>query len=331
MAHMIENDMIAYKNETPWHGLGHRVDDNMTGAEMLKVAGLDWTVQRRALAMRGFNADGSLDTTKMLTEQLSGFKAIVRSDNNQVFCIPTKKYQVVQNLEVVDMFREYCEAGHAQMDVVGGLRNGAVVWASAKLSDTGMTLRGGDTMNGNLLMVTSHDGTLITQGKATSTRTVCQNTLSAALIGGSSFKMKHTSKFTQERKDEAKAAIGIAITQVQKLHKAAEILSNVNIDHSDWLTFMGKLMGTENVLDPKTAQLTRTAEDIQLATMTSPGAQMESAKGTLWGAVNGVSYFTDHQRGRSQDSRLASAWFGDSDLLKRTAVNVALEMAGVSM
>ena len=45
MAHMIENNMIAYRGEKPWHGLGFQVDENTTGIEMLKIAGLDWKVQ----------------------------------------------------------------------------------------------------------------------------------------------------------------------------------------------------------------------------------------------------------------------------------------------
>lgn len=332
MAHMIENNMISYKNETPWHGLGVRVDPNATGAEMLKSAGMGWTVQRRTLAMRGFNADGTLNTADMLTEPLKGFKAIVRNDTNHVFCIPTAKYNVVQNTEIVDIFREYCEAGHASMETVGAIRNGAVVWALAKLNGgSDAVLKGGDALKGYLLMATAHDGTIKTIGKATSVRVVCNNTLGAALVGKSDFGLKHSAKWTEERKEEAKIAMGMALVQVQKLHKAAEALSNVNIDHSDWLDFMGKLMGTENVIDPKTAQLSKAAQDIQEATICSPGANMESAKGTLWGAVNGVSYYTDHMRGRTQDTRLASAWFGDSDLLKRSAVNVALEMAGVTV
>ena len=112
MAHMIENNMIAYKNETPWHGLGFRVDNNATGQEMLEVAGLNWLVQRRALAMR----TTKVGDTSMLVEPLKEFKAIVRSDNDFVFAIPTARYQVVQNAQIVDLFREYCEAGHASME-----------------------------------------------------------------------------------------------------------------------------------------------------------------------------------------------------------------------
>src|ERR1700677_3463010 len=139
MSHQIENNMIAYKNETPWHGLGFQVADNATGEEMLKVAGMDWKVQRRSLAMR--DAMGS----NLITDTLQGFKAIVRSDNNFVFGIPTKKYNTVQNIEIVNLFKEYCEAGHATLDTVGALRNGAVVWALAKLNGgTKAELKGGD-------------------------------------------------------------------------------------------------------------------------------------------------------------------------------------------
>ena len=81
------------------------------------------------------------------------------------------------------------------------------------------------------------------------------------------------------------------------------------------------------VIDPTDGQLTRIAEDIKLATISSPGSQLESARGTLWGAVNGVSWFCDHERGRSADTRLVSAWFGDSASLKVKAMSVALEMA----
>ncbi len=334
MAHMIENNQIAYKNETPWHGLGFRVSPDATGAEMLKVAGLDWTVQRRALAMRaasGVSGNITVDRDSMLTNELAGFKAIVRSDNNFVFGIPTKKYNVVQNSEIVDLFREYCEAGHASMETVGALRNGAVVWALAKLNGgSELTIKGVDKVCGYVLMTTSHDGSLSTIAKATQVRVVCHNTMSAALSGSKAeFKLKHSAKWTAERAHEAKEALGIAMQQVVTINEAAANLSNVTIDRSDWLDFMGRLMGADNVLDSKTAELTRVAADIQEATVMSPGANLVSAKGTLWGAVNGVTYYADHMRGRTQDTRLASAWFGESNLLKSKAMEVALEMAGV--
>jgi hypothetical protein len=50
------------------------------------------------------------------------------------------------------------------------------------------------------------------------------------------------------------------------------------------------------------------------------GEQTGGHDGSLYGVLNGVTYYTDHQRGRSADTRLNSAWFGDGDRLKRTAL-----------
>jgi hypothetical protein len=50
MAHMIENNEIAYTGTTPWHGLGTQVNVGATGAQMLKAAKLEWKVVLRDLA-----------------------------------------------------------------------------------------------------------------------------------------------------------------------------------------------------------------------------------------------------------------------------------------
>ena len=47
MAHEVES--LAYVGETPWHGLGARVDGDIGVDEMLVKAGLDWKVEKRAL------------------------------------------------------------------------------------------------------------------------------------------------------------------------------------------------------------------------------------------------------------------------------------------
>lgn len=333
MAHNIVNNMLSYKGVTPWHGLGVNVEETATGMEMLVKAGMNWQVQRRAIAMRGDLTNPAIDPTVMVKEPLSGFRAIVRSDNDHVFQVSTDRYQIVQNAEVVEIFREYCEAGHASMETVGALEGGNKVWALARLNGgSTATLAGGDELRGYMLFATSHDGSLRTIAKPTQIRVVCANTMSIALGDGvPMFKLKHSAKFTEARKEEARVMMGMASQQVAKTNAAAEALSHVNIDHSDWLDFMGKLLGPDAVLDTKNATLSRMASDIQDATLTSPGSTLTSAKGTLWGAVNGVTFYTDHMRGRTQDTRLASAWFGDSDLLKRTAMNTALEMADVSI
>ena len=61
---------------------------------------------------------------------------------------------------------------------------------------------------------------------------------------------------------------------------------------------------------------------------TSPGHDKDSAKGTWWGALNGVTYVMDHQsRSKSRDHALNSTWFGRNAAVKRTALTKALEYA----
>lgn len=360
MSHLIENNMIAWKGEAPWHGLGVKVTNDMTGLQMLQASKMDWKVQRRALAMR------SSDGTGLITDSLSEFRAIVREDTNEVFQVATNRYHPIQNQQVVEFFREFCEAGHATMDVVGGLKGGAIVWALAKLNGNGASdcnIGGVDPMKGYMLMVTSHDGSLRTICQATDIRGVCWNTISAIITDKSNqFMMKHSSKWTPARADEAKRVMGMATIQIQQNHELFNKLAKVAVDDKGREEYVIRLLGGESLLAQVAANTTgdhaqagasvldsivnkdakakdgdassdlgRLGKAILEAIVTSPGSELITAKNTLWGAINGVTYHVDHERGRSQDTRLAGAWFGDGDRLKRDAVKVACDMAGIEI
>jgi len=59
----------------------------------------------------------------------------------------------------------------------------------------------------------------------------------------------------------------------------------------------------------------------------APGQELDTAKGTLWGAVNAVSYYADHVRaGGSGGDRLDSAWFGAGGALKDKAWVAACDL-----
>jgi hypothetical protein len=58
------------------------------------------------------------------------------------------------------------------------------------------------------------------------------------------------------------------------------------------------------------------------------GNDLPSVRGTLWTAYNGVSEWLTYSRGRSEDSRVNSLWFGAGALTNRHALEAALDMAG---
>ena len=69
-------------------------------------------------------------------------------------------------------------------------------------------------------------------------------------------------------------------------------------------------------------------EEIVGLAVTGRGNDLPSIRGTYWSAYNGVSEWLTYNRGRSEDNRLNSLWFGGSALTNRHALEVALDMAG---
>ena len=59
-----------------------------------------------------------------------------------------------------------------------------------------------------------------------------------------------------------------------------------------------------------------------------PGANLKSAKGTWWGALNAVTYVEDHLReSQTAGNALHSAWFGAAANRKSKALEMAVSRA----
>ena len=56
------------------------------------------------------------------------------------------------------------------------------------------------------------------------------------------------------------------------------------------------------------------------------GSTLPTAQDTLWGLLNAVTEHVDHYQGRSNDTRIRSAWFGQGENLKLKAKDTLLTM-----
>jgi phage/plasmid-like protein (TIGR03299 family) len=359
-------NQLAYKGAKPWHGLGFEVPEGATGAEMLNIAGLNWQVETRSLGMPTTNG-------KAFTLALpDSYRVVVRQDNDTVFQVASKLWKPVQNQEIVDFFREYCEAGNATMETVGALKGGGIIWALARLNGASDTKIGngkngkGDEVRGYMILATAHDGSLPTIGVPTQTRVVCWNTMRAALHIGASgkagkkqvneFRMIHTAKFDERKREEARKTMGMAIEQIAAVNEVANDLSKARIDEEGRLQFVERLLLNKgdllqtivqeqqpaSILDAAvnaTVGMTREAREKRVgfvgraildAIVNSPGANLPSAKDTWWGALNGCTFYADHAaKTFSESNRVYNAWFGKNDTLKSDALNLAIEMTGI--
>jgi hypothetical protein len=91
--------------------------------------------------------------------------------------------------------------------------------------------------------------------------------------------------------------------------------------------------GKKDIAEPETlteAQiaslgLSRNAKGALDILETQPGANY--APGTWWNAYNACTYMTDHVIGKTQESRLTSAWYGLNKSVKVKALEKAVEYA----
>jgi phage/plasmid-like protein (TIGR03299 family) len=339
MAHMVES--MAYAGEVPWHGLGNKVDSTMSPEEMMVAAGIDWTVSKRpAYVPTVGHVTNLYDPTGTAPVQLvPETNFIVRDTDNTVLSVCGSTYVPFQNADVMGFFKKFTDAGHMDMDTAGSLKGGKEVWGLAKIRK-GFKLAGGDEVDGYLMLNNSH-----VPGKAmtiqfTAVRVVCWNTLSQALQGtsaavkaGRGFKVPHMQMFDAEIKLAAEQALGLSTEQIDHFKQQAEFLASAkSFDVDKWIAelLQPNLLieraksNNPEALPPLHEQFARTAVSVREAIETSPGADLPSARGTWWGALNGLTYAVDHKKG---GNALHSAWFGSGAALKREGLEKALEFA----
>ena len=337
MAHAVET--MAYAGQVPWHGLGKKVSTDMTPDQMADEAGLNWTVTKRRAYTATENAPNifkpDLDSLVMVPDHYF----LMRDDNNGILSHCGENYVPFQNKEVMSFFKKFTEAGDMQMETAGSLKEGREIWGLAKLRD-GFTLPGGDEIEGYLLLNNSHKAGKALSIMFTPIRVVCNNTLNLALNqSGQKFRVLHLQMFDEEIMNAAEEALGLSDKQMKTFTEQANFLSSkkaTDIQVANYVAELfqpnillerGKATNQDN-LPPLRDELKHSANSVLEAIETSPGAGLQSARGTWWGALNGVTYAVDHLgRNSSRDNTLHSAWFGSGANRKTKALQKAVEYA----
>lgn len=322
MAHELEimengEASMAYVGETPWHGLGKRVPADLSPEQMLKAANLDWDVVKKPLFY-------DTPSGKVLTKS----NALVRSSDEKLLTVVSNEWKPVQNIEAFNFFNDFVHAGDMEMHTAGSLRDGKMVWAMAQIKDS-FTLFGGDRVEGYLLFSNPHEFGRSIDIRFTPVRVVCNNTLTYALDTESKnfVKVNHRSVFDPEA---VKETLGIAKEQLLRYKDQAAFLGSKKFKKETITEYFNRVFPTLSKDEFKKLEITkipvsRQAEEAMAVLHTQPGAQY--AQGSWWQAFNTVTYLTDHKLGRSRDSRLTSAWYGQNRVRKEKALELAVEYA----
>ena len=316
MAHELEmvngEAQMAYVGNVPWHGLGTKVEHDLTPGDFKKVAGLDWTVEKQPLV----TATGIPIKNK---------EALVRSSDNSILDVVGTGWNPVQNSEAFEFFHDYVMAGDMDMHTAGSLKDGQMVWALAKTKES-FELFNGDQTDNYFLFTNPHQFGKSINIRMTPIRVVCNNTLTLSL-SQSSDKMVTVNHRKAFDPDMVKEQMGIAREKMEQYKSMAEFLGGKRATGDNVIQYFNEVFGApakakEDGVLPFTSRNAKIAmENLN----TQPGANF--AQGSWWQAFNSVTYMTDHLQGREGDSRLQSAWYGRNRKVKLNALDKALEYA----
>jgi phage/plasmid-like protein (TIGR03299 family) len=308
MAHMIET--MAYAGETPWHGLGKKVLPDLTPAQMLKEANLDWTVEKVPTFITRHGK-------KIATDQ----RALVRSSDDAILTMVSDDWKPVQNHEAFEFFHDFVMEGDMEMHTAGSIKDGKNVWALAKVKDS-FEILGGDRVDSYLLFSNPHEYGKSIDIRFTPIRVVCNNTLTLALGNHSDLmvRLNHRRSFDG---DLVKRTLGIASKKMDSYKETAEFLSSKRYTDetlTEYLTAIFPAMSKDNK-----KLISRPAEQVLSVMDTQPGAAY--GEGSWWQVFNAVTFTTDHVLGHNPETRLQSAWYGQNRNRKVLALEKAVEFA----
>lgn len=266
--------------EVPWHGIGEIVESQLTAAEAIKAAGLDWEVSLQPVYTRGAGGFNEVPFRKSVT----------RSDTGESIGIVGRNYVPLQNREAFSFFDNVVDDGEAKYETAGSLGNGRQVWMTAKVPE-GVQVGGVDPVDIYLLLTNSHDGSRAVTAAVTPVRVVCQNTLNFALNRARrAWKVRHTSG-VQARVAEARSSLELTFNYMDVWNKEAESLL------SDEMT-LKRFERLQDVLVKELKMSDRLADDFRDRTklLFAEGQTTEAVRNTAWAGLNVVSEYFEHLR-----------------------------------
>lgn len=316
MAHMIATTStgkaaMAYVGDTPWHGLGQRLTQDSPLEVWAEESGLDFKL---AMASVQYQTPGF--GTPPETHIYTGKRVMYRTDSGIPLGLVSNSYKIVQPIEVLEFFRDMVGTV-AHLETAGVLRNGAHYWALARMD--GEFNVAGDKVHQYILLASSCDGSLATQARLTSVRVVCNNTLQLAQGSGDVVQVRHNSVFDPLA---VKKQLGEFNDAFKHFEQTAKFLAGVKISSQQALGVFTKILGGDETKPSRAAN-----RALALFEGAGIGADMESSKGTAWGALNAVTQLMDWETARTGDARLANAWFGGGVNIKAKTAEALLELA----
>lgn len=300
--------------EKAWHGLGKIVQEAPTSEEAIKLAGLDYIVEKRPVHI----------IHEGLQVEVPNQFATTRVDNGVPFGIVGSRYEVLQNTEAFNFFDSIVGGKEAIYETAGALGQGERIFITAKmptyirLSNPKGGMSEEDLIEMNLFLVNHHvTGSML--AAFTPTRIVCNNTLNMALGNCvNQVRIQHRNGM-QDKIKQAAELMGLVNVYQKEVEEVFNAMVRKPMIDRDLKDVILRTFATKEHLDTlaKGEDLPKRFQSIldncyQYA-MESPTQQMGTTKGTVFGGYNAITgYLQNVKEFKSAEAQLVSVLEGSS-------------------
>ena len=270
-------ETMFYTRETPWHGLGTKVEDAPGSKEALVAAGLDWKVIQKEICTK----EG---------QPVEGYRANIRDRDQNILGVVSERYKVVQNEEAFSFTDQLLGEG-VTYETAGSLQDGRRTWILARLPQR--YIISGDEITPYLVFMNSHDGSGAINAAMTPIRVVCQNTLNPALSTAKrSWSTNHTGDI-QGKLSDARNTLLYAERYMKELGKAIDQLNRIRLSDQKVYEYINALFPlADGATETQKKNLLRLKDEVRLRYFEAPDLQHVGKNAYRF--VNAVSDFATH-------------------------------------
>jgi phage/plasmid-like protein (TIGR03299 family) len=329
---------IADGTEMPWHGyVNEYLLPTDSPEEIVRKSGLEFQVKKADIVYQA-----ELESGITMNKDADNRCVIYRSDTGDFLSTMSKSnYVPAQPLDLVRGLVELTRNKGFVIDCVMALKGGKVISALARReAEPGFVdKKGKDAILPYCGLLTSFDGTLARSGSLTSVRRVCMNTVRWSLESNSTIttKQRNTKEFTLEQANALFDRLGEFDASFAKHIEELREMAKLKVDEERAARFFAKLYAPEafddiNVWDKCPVDLNsdkvstnkrNVIAELFNAFYDGPGSELDTANGTLYGCVQAVTYFQDHEARTKGDKRFESAFLGNGLRMKDSAYETA--------
>jgi hypothetical protein len=312
------------------------IDQNLNCSQLMRNAGLDWTVSKVPV-------QATIDNETITSDK---FYSLIKSDNNKILVSGlTDQYHTMQNEKLAQLGDYFSSVAGVSFEHSFNYKDDKAI---TFLANTGGEFNIGNDVVKNYLMLTNfHTGRDKTKINTTNIQPVCENTFLAALSDIEQFYIgiTHRMEFNDRMEELVRIKIKDALKSNEVYKEQAETLNSYSLTESDMLKYFILVYNPKLIAD-----FDKSKKDYSFFNDLSGNKQIKSCYGiwhdtyenngtmyklentgndirqdTLWKAFNCITYNEDHLRA---GDRLANTFITNGKgNVKSKAMEVALEMA----